>query len=180
MDLYKLGVKAFAAHPAPVPAAEFIPVFQSWIQQQSLPGHLLLDVHDYSHVHHGPGILLVAHEGNFSLDSEDGRLSLFYYRKQPVAGDLAAQLRATIQTARTAAGRLAGDGRLPGLKFGETEFRVITNDRLLAPNDAATAARLVPLVVETFRHEFPGRPVTATPDAPDPRERFALRVQVGP
>ena len=51
---------------------DFIPVFHRWIQKQTVSGHLLIDVHDYSHIHQGPGILLVGHEGNFSIDLADG------------------------------------------------------------------------------------------------------------
>ena len=76
MDLHRLGVKFFAADPTSIKLPDFIPVFHEWIQKQNLTGHLLIDVHDYSHVHHGPGILLVAHEGNVSLENEEGRPGL--------------------------------------------------------------------------------------------------------
>ena len=64
MDLQRIGIKIFADKPAPVPVREFIPVFHSWIQKQAVENHLLIDVHDYSHMHQGPGILLVAQEAN--------------------------------------------------------------------------------------------------------------------
>ena len=83
MDLHRLGIKFFAADPAAVRLEDFIPIFHGWIQKQSLAGHLLIDIHDYSHIHHGPGILLVAREGNFSIDMSDGRPGLLYYRKTP-------------------------------------------------------------------------------------------------
>lgn len=178
MDLYKFGIKIFAANPAVVKPADFIPVFQNWIQEQSIPGHLLIDVHDYSHVHHGPGILLVAHEGNFSMDAEEGRLGLVYYRKQPGPGDRAAQLRGTVQTAREACRLLARDARLNQLTFRDDEFRVIVNDQLLGPNTADTRSVLEPVVARVFAEEFPGRNVTIAPAATDARERFALTVRV--
>ena len=82
MELQRIGIKLFADSSAPVPVREFIPVFHSWIQKQAIENHLLIDVHNYSHIHNGPGILLVAQEGNFSIDLADGRMGLLYYRKK--------------------------------------------------------------------------------------------------
>src|SRR5262245_66172288 len=85
MEVHKLGVKFFAADPTSVRLDAFIPIFHGWIQRQNLAGHLLIDVHDYSHIHDGPGILLVAHEGNVSIDMSDGRPGRMYYRNTPTA-----------------------------------------------------------------------------------------------
>ena len=63
MEVHRLGIKFFAADPVSIRLEDFIPIFHGWIQKQMLDGHLLIDIHDYSHIHHGPGILLVAHEG---------------------------------------------------------------------------------------------------------------------
>src|SRR5579871_4602378 len=99
MELHRLGIKFFAADPASIRLEEFIPLFHSWIQRQAIPGHLLIDVHDYSHMHNGPGILLVAHEGNFSIDSMDGRPGLAYFRKTPTSLPAAGHIAAAIQSA---------------------------------------------------------------------------------
>src|SRR5579862_6232985 len=115
MDLYKIGVKIFVTNPQVVNLQNFIPVFQGWIQQQKIEGHQLIDVHDYSHVHNGPGILLVAHEGNFSMDQEDGRLGLFYYRKQPLQGGLEANLQAVMKIAQQACKLLESEPALNGI-----------------------------------------------------------------
>src|SRR5260370_24044056 len=58
-----------------------IPVFHSWIQQQAFD-ELLLDVADYRHVEGGPGILLIGHEADYSLDNTDNRLGVRYNRKR--------------------------------------------------------------------------------------------------
>ena len=89
MELQKLNVKFFVEQPDNVALTDFIEVFHSWIQQQMIKGHLLIDVQDYSHVQRS-GISLVAHEGNFSMDETTGQLGLVYYRKQPVADPLKA------------------------------------------------------------------------------------------
>jgi hypothetical protein len=121
MDTHKFGVKLFITNPGAKPLKDFIPVFHGWIQRQALPGHMLIDVHDYSHVHHGPGILLVAHEANLSIDEAEGRLGLLYIRKQP------GTLPDTIAAAQSAAKLLTAD---QGVQFDTSQFEVFVNDRL--------------------------------------------------
>jgi hypothetical protein len=152
-DLYKFGVRLFFAQPNGRPLRDFIPVFHGWIQRKALPGHLLLDVHDYSHVVDGPGILLVAHEANINVDAT----GLVYTRKQP------ASLRETLAAAKQAAGLL-------GFEFKQSECEVFANDRLLAPNDNDAAARWLPVVKEAT-----GGAVTRK--ANDPRDRLAFHVK---
>ena len=153
MNLYKFGVKLFVSNPASVNVRDFIPVFHDWIQQQKIAGHQLIDVHDYSHVHHGPGILLVAHEGNFSMDEADGRLGLVYIRKQP------ASLSETVQTAFAAAKVLEEER---GVKFHTGTFEVFCNDRLVTPSVAEIAEAI-------------GGNVSQKPG--DPRERLTFVVK---
>jgi hypothetical protein len=112
----KYGVKFFFTDSSKL-LKDYIPVFHSWIQQQALPGHMLLDVHDYSHVHHGPGILLVTHEANLSIDEAEGRRGLVYIRKQP------ATLPEIIEHARQAV-------KLLDEPVDESSFEVFVNDRL--------------------------------------------------
>ena len=168
MDLYKLGVKIFASNPEVVDIQEFIPVFHSWIQKQNIEGHLLVDVHDYSHVHQGPGILLVAHEGNFSMDQGGDRLGLVYYRKQPASDSL----KIAFESAQAACRRLEAEPKLNGIKFRTDEFLVFSNDRLLAPNTADARGQLEPVIKRAFGDVT----VTLAPQSADPRERLALRV----
>ena len=82
--IYRLGAKAYLVDPEGIDFGGFIEVFNRWIQDQPIAGHLLIDVHDYRHVQHGPGVLLVGHQGSFSLDFGEGRPGLVYYRKQPL------------------------------------------------------------------------------------------------
>ena len=119
----KFGVRLFLTNPAAKPLAELIPVFHGWIQRKALAGHQLIDVHDYSHVAGGPGILLVAHEANLNLDA----IGLVYTRKQPAA------LPAIVAAARQAA-------RLLGLPFAEKPFEIFVNDRLATVTAAQIAA----------------------------------------
>ncbi len=171
MDLYKIGVKIFVSNPQVVDIHDFIPVFQGWIQQQKIEGHQLIDVHDYSHVENGPGILLVAHEANFSMDQEGGRLGLFYYRKRELSGSFEANLKTVLDTALQACKLLEAEPKLNGIKFKTDEILVIVNDRLLAPNDAASRAKLEPVIAKAL-----GKAKLAPQAAADPRERLAFVV----
>jgi hypothetical protein len=145
----KFGIKLFFTNPAAKPLRDFIPVFHGWIQRQALPGHLLIDVHDYSHVHHGPGILLVSHEANLSIDEAEGRRGLVYIRKQP------ATLLEIAEAARQTA-------KLLGEPFDSGKFEVFVNDRLSAPSAAQIA-------------EAVGGKVTQKKT--DPRERLTFVVE---
>jgi|SRR5579859_6719696 len=173
MDLYKIGVKIFVTNPQTANLRDFIPVFQGWIQQQKIEGHQLIDVHDYSHVENGPGILLVAVEGNFSMDLEDGRLGLFYYRKQPLPGGLEANLQSVVKIVQQACKMLESEAALKGIRFKADEALVVANDRLLAPNDAPTRSMLETVIASTLGA------ARLAPQAEDSRERLAFVVSRG-
>jgi hypothetical protein len=153
MNVYKFGVKLFFTNQQNRALAEFIPVFHSWIQRQALPGHLLIDVHDYSHVHHGPGILLVAHEANLSIDEAEGRRGFVYIRKQP------ATLPEIVEHARAATELLTEE---QGVQLNGGKFEVFVNDRLANVSAAEIA-------------EATGGKVSQKPG--DPRERLTFVVQ---
>ena len=139
MQAHKISVKFYAESDAGFGAHEFVPVFHSWIQNHSVPEHMLVDVADYAHVHNGPGTLLVAHEANFYADRIDGRLGLTYSRKQAAPGAFIDRLRQAVAAALEAAVRLEDDPRLAGkLKFGTAEVTIRVPDRLLAPNTMET------------------------------------------
>lgn len=176
MDVQKLGVKIFAIEPVSIAINDFIPVFHSWIQRRAIENHLLIDVHDYSHIYRGPGILLVAHEGNFSLDMADGRIGLLYTRKQPIDGTAVERLSVIMKTALDAARLLEREERFNGrLQFNTNEILIVSNDRLNAPNDAASISQLEPVAAAGFNKIFGGT-ARVESASPDPNERLALRV----
>src|SRR2546421_13087215 len=112
METHKIIVKFFAEDGTAAPGEGFVPIFHSWIQQQAIADHLLIDVADYQHVSGGPGTVLVAHEANFSTDREDGKLGLMYVRKQPAAGDFFSRLKAAFRSCLQGCARLESDARL--------------------------------------------------------------------
>jgi len=172
MEVHRLGVKFFAADPSSVRLDAFIPIFHGWIQKQNLTGHLLIDVHDYSHTHQGPGILLVAHEGNISIDLSDGRPGLMYYRKTPTALSPVEHLTTIFRSALQASRFLERDGRV---RFNMDEFIVIANDRLNAPNNDQTFAELQPPLSAALRQVFEGAEFHFARASIDAKERFTVR-----
>ena len=176
MELQRLGVKLFVENPSSLEIRSFIPIFHSWIQGQVIEGHLLIDIHDYSHVYRGPGILLVAHEGNFSMDRAEDRLGLFYYRKQPSNGSPRDHIQTIFRTALQACRLLEQESELAGIQFKTDEVLVVANDRLFAPNTPETFQQLQPVLTEFFEQLFDGNEFTLN-HRTDPKERFSLAVQ---
>jgi hypothetical protein len=179
MELHRIGVKLFCqdgpADGPPVGLREFIPIFHRWIQIDAL-GELLVDVADYSHVPRGPGILLVAHAGIYGIDETGDRRGLVYYRRHPVAGNLADRLASVTRAALAACHRLASEPELRGrLAFRGDELLVFANDRLLAPNTEATLNAVQPSLAALLARLYPGL-ACATRREPDAKERFAVAV----
>jgi len=144
MEIQHVNAKLFVKNAAEVDLEALIPVFHSWIQNQS-GEELLLDVADYRHVHSGPGVVLIGHQGNYSLDNTSGRLGVRYNRKAVLGGTNQDRLVQATQAALAACERLKTDPRLNGtIQFGGREIELCINDRLLAPNTPATRAALQP------------------------------------
>src|SRR6185295_2046241 len=86
------------AEPGEIRLGDFIPVFHRYIQTRALP-ELVIDVVDYTHVHRGPGVLLIGHEVDYGVDDGEGQLGVRVTRKR--AGSVAP---AVISAARSALG----------------------------------------------------------------------------
>ena len=136
MDLQKFGVKLFFNMNGSYSSKDFIPVFHTWIQENAVDDHLLVDVADYSHILDGPGIMLVAHEGNFSLDNENHQPGMLYMRKTEIEGNFNARFEKVLNTVIQAAKRLCDNNIHNEIDLIRNSFRFIANDRRLAENTA--------------------------------------------
>lgn len=176
MKVQRLGVKFFLKEPREPEFDQVIRIFHEWIQKQVFPDHLLIDVHNYSHIDQGPGILLVGHEGNFSLDLGEGRPGLQYIRKQPLPGGPEERLRVILGTALEAC-RLLEDHTGPRrkMRFAGDEFVVLANDRLGAPPTDSTRRRLSEIVAKAFREDLG---IETRGLDTDPRERTRVLVRL--
>ena len=137
-QMQHINVKLLLLNPEQVDLEPLIPVFHDWIRDQVGEG-LLLDVADYRHVDAGPGVVLIGHEGNYSVDNTGNRLGVRYNRKAALDGSNQDRLRQAARAALTACQRLEAESRLGGrLRFNGQEVEIFINDRLLAPNCDAT------------------------------------------
>ena len=172
MNVQHINVKFFLERLERVNLAEYGAVFNSWIQAQRLD-ELLIDVADYLHVHHGPGIILIGHEADYSLDHRTGRLGLLYNRKAQLEGATQEKLAQAVRAALTAAQILEKEN---GLKFNGSEVQIIVNDRLLLPNTEETFEMLRPDLKFFFNRLYDGAAYTLE-HLNEPRERFTVNVK---
>jgi hypothetical protein len=171
VDVQHISLKVFAREPAAVDLADAIPVFHRWIQESACE-ELLIDVADYRHVPAGPGVLLIGHEANYSLDCSSNRLGLLYNRKTTLPGSLEEKLAQAYGQAVAASKRLEEEPEFKGkLKFDTGDCEVIVNDRLLAPNNEATWVALRPALEAFFDGQF-GAGAYSLERLGEPRERF--------
>ena len=132
---------------------------------------------DYRHVPAGPGVLLVGHEANYSLDNTFDRLGLLYNRKSVVNGTPQDRLLQSFYAALRACRRLEAEPGFEGkLKFDPGDCEVIFNDRLLSPNTEETWNSLRP-ELEKFFDRIYGSGAYQLQRAGEPRERFRVSVK---
>ena len=176
MELFRFGVKVAATGLEQVAPEALINTFHRWIQDGVLED-LLLDVADYSHVFQGPGVMLVAHEGNYSVDDSGGRRGLAYYSKREMEGDLEARLARVCRRAFRACSLLEEPGALgPSVSFRASELEFFSNDRLLAPNTDGTLEAMQPAMATVLGRLFAGSGWKLARE-PDPAERFRVSIR---
>jgi len=102
---------------------------------------LLIDVADYRHVQHGPGVILIAHDAHYAIDETDGRRGLLYSRRREThpsryqTEDNRERLASVFLCALQACQLLEAEPDLQGqLRFRTDHVMLRVNDRLLAPN----------------------------------------------
>jgi hypothetical protein len=106
----------------------------------------------------------------------EGKLGLAYFRKQPAGTGMESHLAAALQSARQAAALLEKEPAFEGrLRFQNDELLVIANDRLLAPNDAATFTMMKPSLVKVF-----GAETKLIHASTNPKDRLTVRVLGNP
>jgi len=173
MQLQHVNVKLLVKNPREVPLEPLIPVFHSWIQAQVFE-ELLLDVADYRHVPGGPGVVLIGHQGNYSVDYTDERLGVRYNRKAIVNGGNQDALHQAMRASLIACQRLETEPSLEGkLQFNGQEIEFYVNDRLLAPNRDATREAFHSDFEAFFEKLFRGSEYSLS-YASEPRELFGV------
>ncbi len=175
MDLQHINIKVFASSGAKIDLAKVNRVFHEWIQNG--PGEeLLIDVADYAHVPAGPGMMVIGHHANYSLDYVlEERPGLLYNRKTILSGENTDRLRDALQRAFAACDRLERHALTAGLRFNRQDLLVVINDRALIANDEGVFQRVKPDFDAVFGDVFADAHRLEFVNG-DPRDRFTVRV----
>lgn len=176
MDLHKFGIKFFATDAQNIDILKLIPIYHRWIQHKALED-LLVDVADYSHVPSGPGVMLIAHEGNYALDETGDERGVVYYSKHKLTGELPQRIAQVACKALKAAQLMSADEDLEGaLRVPGTRLQFFSNDRLVAPNTDAAYAEVEPALRVFLDRLYDGAPYTLEREK-DPKERLGFTVR---
>jgi len=177
MQLQHVNVKLLIQNGDGASLEPLIPVFHGWIENQGTKNELLIDVADYTHVPAGPGIVLIGHEGNYSVDNTGNRLGVRYNRKAALDGSNQDRLSQAACAALIACKRLETEPRLGGkFRFNGQEIEIFINDRLIAPNTAATRQAIDPDFHVFSRKLFRGKEYSIS-YGEDPRSLFTAYVK---
>ncbi len=174
MDLQKINVKFFVASGEGIQLTDFIGIFNSWIQGSDGDYY---DLADYSHMRAGPGILLISHEANISMDDTGNRLGLLYNRKQPLGGGNNEKLKFAFKTALEFCRRVENEPALRGrVRFRGDEVPFLINDLLVAPytNEAFRAAKSE---LEGLARTLYGGAEFTLDHNSDPKQRFSVFIK---
>jgi len=173
MSFQRIAMSLPLADPTVDPEA-FVPVFHDWIRRAAVEG-LLIDVARYAHVHNGPGVLLIGHEGDYAIDLSAGGPALRYTLKRDVPD---APCDAVALVLRRLLGAAAHAEGIAGGRVDPDGLVVEIRDRLRAPNTAETLAALEPDIVTALGGVLGEVALESTLLLDDARAPFAVRVRV--
>ena len=176
MVLEHVNVKLLLDHSGEIDLEPLVPVFHAWIQEQGRD-ELLLDVADYRHVFSGPGVILIGHEANYSVDNTGNRPGVRYNRKAAIEGSNQDRLKQAAVAALKACRRLESDTRLNSkFRFNGQEIEISINDRLLAPNTVQTRDSIQQELAAFLAKLFSGTGFDLSYDE-SPRNLFSVLVK---
>ena len=176
MELQHVNVKVLLRNDKEIDLEPLIPVFHAWIQEQGWD-ELLLDVADYRHVYAGPGVVLIGHEANYSVDNSGNRPGVRYNRKAALEGSNQDRLKQATVAALKACRRFESDSRLNSkFLFNGKEIEISINDRLFAPNIPETRDAIQTDLASLLQKLFSGGEYALSYEN-SPRNLFAVSVK---
>ena len=175
MKSEKLQIKFFAKPNPSFDIEAVVPVFHRFIREHAFD-ELMIDVADYKHVHHGPGVALVGDANDYFLDEGEGRPGVLFSRKRHGSGP-EGRLREGFARALKACTLLEAAPELGGkLTFATNEILIRLPDRLRAPNDDASFAEVSSEVSALLDKLYGAGQYSIERGAPTP-EPLTLRVK---
>ena len=174
MNLQHINIKLFVEGEFSADMEQIVRVFHRWVADQSME-ELLIDIADYQHVRHGPGIVLVGHEADYAIDCTGGRYGLLYNRKAACEGSNQDRCLQALQAAINACSLL--EDEIAGLKFDRNGFVWSVRDRALAPQTDASVAACEAVLSEFARETLSDADVQLDFDR-DPRRLVSATVRL--
>jgi hypothetical protein len=173
VDLQHVNVKLRIKELDAADLEPLIPIFHRWIREQVFD-ELLLDVADYRHVHAGPGVILIGHQADYSVDNTDQVTGVRYNRKAFFDGSNHDRFTRSARCALLACQRLENEPSLNGrISFNGADVEVFINDRLLAPNTITTREETKSEFAKFFEKVFHGVEFSLSHRS-DPRRLFGV------
>ncbi len=176
-DLVRIGAKLYADDPSVIDLTAYVPIFHGWIQRRVLDG-TPIDVADYAHVPDGPGVMLIGHEADRSIDLGEGRPGVLYQRKRIAEGSLEDRIAAAIAAADGLADELEADSAANGVAFDRDEILLKVTDRRRASNDDGALDALRPVIGAALARVRPGREASVERVTEDPKGPLTIRVRL--
>lgn len=158
MSFQKLGIKVYVKNSEGLDLQSFMVTFNDWIRDNAIPG-VLIDVADYTHMHKGPGVVLVSHEANWALDNQAGEPGMLVSWKLDREGSLDEKIQHVHELVTRACDLIEKSSRHQGVQFDRSWFKVFVNDRLNAPANEESYQQLEKalekFVASTFKNQKP-------------------------
>lgn len=173
----RLAIKFNLKTEASFTAKAIMPIFQRWIQEHAVEG-MLIDVVDYKHVHEGPGVILIADEGDYAYDLSEGKAGLLYVRKRSLPDNLADALQLLMRVAVNATQRFEDEDSLGGATFDYSSAKITFLDRLNYANSDETLSAIHDLAFAFLSTAYATQDITITRANEDSREAFAIQFKV--
>jgi len=175
----ELSVKLNVTASTKVDLEELIPVFHRWIREDLVEDELPIDVAGYEHVPKGPGVVLICDHAHYYFEDRHGRFGLRYRGRRVTRGQGEEAIVRAFRSVLRAAALLEKDPALGGryrFDTGRVEFGI--TDRLLAPSEAGTLARIRPALESALKSLY-GKPAKSIALASGPQEPFLVTIEAG-
>ena len=170
MNIDRLHAKLFFANP--VESTTLVPVFHRWIQDKVLPDVQWIDVASYAHVFFGPSVVLIGHQADVRVDSENHAQGLVYAHKRGLSGGLAERLSLVLTKLWRVREQMQQDAPVQ-IRTDGVELTLA--DRLLVSNTQETFEKLKTALMEAARSRFDSPSVTRV--SVDPRQMLKIELR---
>lgn len=148
---------------------DLVPVFHGWIRDSAVDD-MLIDVARYAHVHMGPGVMAIGHEGDYSVEAREGRSWLRYTLKRAQVDDAHDAVAVVLRRLAAAAGLLTDTSPVD---LSQLEVSLV--DRLHATDPDEAVALVVQAAATALGSAANARVVADG----DPREGLRIALSQG-